>query len=130
MAIACFEASSKFAISNGEVMIGSLSILNTGAGDINVSFNEHDPAERDKAIKMLKDMQIRGYAILIQLADGTYVRAESFDEVQGRYVIQVPDDTTIPEGATEVPRKRGRPRKVSIPIEKAKATGVARSAGG
>lgn len=122
---------------------GSLSVLNVGAGDINITFNQHNPEERDRAIRMLKDMQMRGYAILVRLDDGTYTRALEIDEARGAYIIQDPEPGFAPpEPATteaaaeatapapEAPRgKRGRPRK-SVPVEKAHATGVARSAGG
>jgi hypothetical protein len=112
-------------------MTGELCVLNVGAGDIKVVFNEHDEAERAKAIRMLTDMQQRGYAILVELTDGSYTRAEAIDASRGRYVVTVPDDAEVPAHAEPVPtRRRGRPRKVSIPVERAKAVGVARSAGG
>lgn len=115
-----------------DVQTGSLSVLNVGAGDIEVTFNQHSPTERAKAIKMLTDMQARGYAILVRDAEGNYQRAVEFDAARGRYIIQVPEDQPLPADAEEVspPRRRGRPRKVSVPMETMHATGVARSAGG
>lgn len=119
-------------------MNGSLSVLNVGAGDISITFNQHDTGERDKALRMLKDMQKRGYAILVRLDDGTYTRALEIDETRGCYVIQEPaelpagDASPAPTGdaPNDAPvKRRGRHRK-SVPIEKAHATGVARSAGG
>ena len=116
-------------------MSGELTVLNVGAGDIAITFNQHDPAERAKAIAMLTDMQQRGYAILILLEDGTYARATSIDAKRGRYLIQVPEDVPVeavgPEAEEEPQKKkRGRPKKVSVPIERTRAVGVARSAGG
>lgn len=116
-----------------------LSVLNTGVGDIQVTFNQHDTGELEKDIRMLTDMQSRGYAILVQLEDGTYVRATEIDATRGRYIVQLPAADVAkagPDAIVEpVRRKRGRPRKsdtvrVSVPVEKTRATGVARSAGG
>ena len=120
-------------------MTGSLSVLNTGIGDIEVSFNEHDEGERERAIKMLTDMQARGYAILVRLDDNTYVRATAIDATRGRYIVQLPPADVAqagPEATVEptLKKRRGRPRKetvtVSVPVESRRATGVARSAGG
>jgi hypothetical protein len=106
---------------------GELHILNTGHGDITISFNEHSDEERTRAIAMLKDMQARGYAILVRQEDGTYVRAIEIDATRGQYIIS----TEAPvDPAALVPRRRGRPKKTRVPIEKASAVGVARSAGG
>jgi hypothetical protein len=110
---------------------GSLSVLNVGAGDIQIVFDRHDSDERDKALRMLKDMQARGYAILVKLADGTHVRAQRIDPNLGRYIVELPGDVPAPADAEMLPpRKRGRPRRAAIPVTKAHATGVARSAGG
>lgn len=118
--------------------MGSLCVPNVGLGDIEVRFNQHSSEEREKALRMLKDMQQRGYAILVRLEDGSYVRATSVDAERGCYVVQMPE--AEPERAPEkstglddgppLKSKRGRPRKVRIPIERAHAVGVARSAGG
>jgi hypothetical protein len=136
-------------------MTGSLSVLNVGAGDIEVVFNQHDQAETNKALQMLVDMQQRGYAILVRLDDGSYVRAKSIDASLGRYIIQIPDGAShaaaepvdvarqgtcacgcggvVAEGKAWIrghhnrKAKRGR---VAVPVRKAHAVGVARSAGG
>lgn len=110
-------------------MTGSLSCLNVGIGDIQVVFNEHNPEEVKKAVKMLTDMQLRGYAILVQLDDGSYVRAQAIDASRGRYIVQLPEDTSHAAAEPE-PKRRGRPPKSSIPVEKAHAKTIARSAGG
>lgn len=103
-------------------MTGSLSVLNVGAGDIEVRFNNHQPEEIERAIKMLKDMQARGYAILVKQDDGTYVRAHAIDAERAVYIV-----SGEPEGTT---KKRGRPPKSEQPIKDRHAVGVARSAGG
>lgn len=116
-------------------MSGSLNVLNVGAGDIEITFDRHDSEDRDRALRMLHDMQRRGYAILVKLDDGTYVRAERIDLNRGRYVVQMPEDATLEGSEPEAPPKkqRGRPRgkqRRSVDVTAAQATGVARSAGG
>ncbi|MGE3278045.1 MAG: hypothetical protein AB7O67_23280 [Vicinamibacterales bacterium] len=108
---------------------GTLSVLNVGAGDIQVSFNQHDAEERQRAVRMLKDMQARGYAILVRLDDGTYTRALEIDEAHGAYVIQTPEPAAAAPVA-EPPRRGRRRGRTKVPFEQAKAIGVARSAGG
>lgn len=139
--------------------MGSLCVPNVGLGDIEVKFNQHDSRERDKAIRMLKDMQTRGYAILVRLDDGSYVRATGIDHERGCYIVQIPDEepAAVPDfdaqvagtaPVTDTPaeviadnigtalrdqplpkKRRGRVRK-EIPFHQAAATGIARSAGG
>jgi hypothetical protein len=112
--------------------IGSLSVLNTGAGDIVVTFNEHDDAETDRAITMLLDMQKRGYAILVRQDDGSYSRATSINRETKSYVIGklIPvDETTTEDGVPATKAKRGR-RRLEQPVKGRRAVGVARSAGG
>jgi hypothetical protein len=129
---------------------GSLSVPNVGAGDIELKFNRHDDAEAQKAIRMLKDMQARGYAILVRDEDGNYQRATSVDASSGHYVLTLPASVETPADA--VPRTcecgcgsavkegkrfvhghstRGRgKRQVAVPVARRHATSVARSAGG
>lgn len=117
-------------------MTGSLCVLNVGAGDIEVRFNPHQPEEIERAIKMLRDMQQRGYAILVKQDDGSYARAIEIDATHACYVISgelaAPPATDEPEPATEPPKKNGRRRRGyrRQPIATSHAVGVARSAGG
>lgn len=114
---------------------GTLCVLNVGTGDTTVTFDPGNPAEVAKGMRMLLDMQKRGYLIAVQLPDGTYTRAIEIDPTSGSYIITLPEDTPLPEGASAVhdksKRRRGRPsKKVKVPVEKTHAVGVARSAGG
>lgn len=130
--------------------IGSLAVLNVGAGDICVTFNQEDTGEAAKAIRMLRDMQARGYAILVRMPDNSYVRAHEIDASSGRYVVVVPESSEVPADAVPVTcacgcgatvtagkkwkighhaRKPGT-RKVSVPVRTSRAVSVARSAGG
>jgi hypothetical protein len=83
-------------------MTGSLSVLNVGAGDIEVVFNQHDHGELARAIAMLKDMAARGYAILVRLEDGSYTRARHIDPERGRYIITLPQDRKALPPSSEV----------------------------
>lgn len=117
---------------------GMLSVLNVGAGDIEVRFNPHQPEELDRAVRMLQDMQRRGYAILVKQDDGSYVRAEGIDPTRAVYIISgEPAAVLAPAVVTEAegeivppPRRRGRPPKRTQPIETSHAVGIGRSAGG
>lgn len=117
--------------------MGQVSVLNVGAGDISVTFNSLDEAEGRKAVRMLTDMVRRGYAVCLQLPDGTYQRVTEVDAAHGRYVVQIPEADPLPDGMAEEPertRRRGKAarktRSVSQPISQGKAVGIARSAGG
>lgn len=102
-------------------MTGSLSILNTGAGDIVVTFEDHDDAEVEKAIAMLEDMQKRGYAIMVRLDDGTYTRATAIDRATKSYIVRPPDAERKP---------RGRRKGAKVAVRGRTAVASARSAGG
>lgn len=67
--------------------MGKLSCLSVNDGDIEISFDTEDCAEAIRAKRIITDMLKRGYALLIKMADGRYVRAHEFDEKQGVYVI-------------------------------------------
>lgn len=130
----------------------SLAILNVGEGDTKLSFDPAKPEERERAARIVTDMLKRGFAImvLVEVRDGEplYRRVKAFDPETCEYIIAgdpgadevlagaKPDDAPAPpENATteayqkRMPKRRGRPPK-RIPAEKAKAVGVARSAGG
>lgn len=134
---------------------GMLSVLNVGAGDIKVVFNKDNPLETAKAIRMLTDMQRRGYLIAVELPDGSYARATEIDALHARYIITVPDEAVLPAEAErhcacgcgsviaagktwkaghhrrgKAGVKGARSVRVSVPMHRARAIGVARSAGG
>ena len=71
-------------------MNGTVGILNVGAGDISLSFDTTNPAERIRASRIVKDMLRRGYALLVEVErDGEkrFERAIDFDENNARYII-------------------------------------------
>lgn len=127
-----------------EQSTGSLAVLNTGAGDIHIAFNNADEAETARAIAMLQDMQQRGYAVMVRRPDGTYTRAVSIDAETSSYVVlppAVPATEPTADDACDAPpipsKRRGRPRgstrasaRERLPIASSTAVTVARSAGG
>lgn len=124
---------------------GELSVLNVGAGDINITFNNADADEVGKARQVITDMQKAGYAIMAQMPDKSYQRIESFDPARNAYIVVVlaPETGAVVEAVTDaevLPKKRGgRPKgarkgvdfdRVALPVQQTRAVGIARSAGG
>ena len=71
-------------------MIGSVAILNVGAGDTKLSFDCANPSEAIRAARIVKDMLRRGYALLVEVErDGkkAFERALDFREDTGEYII-------------------------------------------
>jgi len=70
--------------------MGSVGILNVGAGDIRLSFDKSNPAEVIRSSRIVKDMLRRGYALLVEVErDGqkAFERAHDFDENTAEYII-------------------------------------------
>lgn len=134
---------------------GCLEILNVGAGDVKIEFNKADVGEVIRAKRIIQDMLRRGYALIVEVErDGkvAYERVQDFDAEHNLYVIADLDASQAAEGDRQreaehreaaglnhpasgiddgppIKTKRGRPTK-TVPMEKAKATAVGRSAGG
>lgn len=72
-------------------MTGQVGILNVGAGDTKLTFDNQNPAETIRAARIVKDMLRRGYALLIEVdqSDGSkaYQRALDFDESKAEYIV-------------------------------------------
>ncbi len=126
-------------------MIGELAILTVGDGDTKLTFDPEKPDEMARASAVVKDMIRRGFAILIQVGeqDGEpiYRRAHDFDEKTAEYIIAgAPDNLEIDDvkeppsppqksRAAKTPA-RARSSQTRIPASGAKATAIARTAGG
>lgn len=133
--------------------MGTLSILNTYEGDVEIKFDKDNPGEAIRAGRIITDMLRRGYALLVQLEDGSYQRAIDFDAKIGSYIIADFDPSyrlTKPDQGEEKdaeeqeagevegqeesqPAKRGRKARLikrSLPIGTTNAVAIARSAGG
>lgn len=132
---------------------GGVAILNVGGGDITLSFDPSNQAERIRAARIVKDMIRRGFALLIEV-DGKWVRATDFREDICCYVIADFDsaeaakqdatgggtehgdnehDEAEPgrqeDGEKKAPRKGARKPRV-VDAGSTRAVAVARSAGG
>ena len=87
-----------------------IDVLNTGYGDFELRFDENKPDEVQKAKETITDMLKRGYAIFVHQGNET-LRVRKFDPNKNVYII----------GSTPAEE---------VPVTKAKATAVGRSAGG
>lgn len=67
--------------------MGMLSILNVYEGDVKLNIDITNAAEVFRAGRMIEDMIRRGYLLLIDVGDGSYQRALSFDPKVGEYLI-------------------------------------------
>lgn len=111
--------------------LGEVGILNVGAGHNKIKFDPSDPEGMKGAAEVVKDMLKLGYAILIELPDGTTTRVKGFREDTYEYIIERQVEEQKHEAKPKGRRGRGRGRKrVSIPAAGAKGTAVARTAGG
>jgi len=133
---------------------GSVGILSVGAGDIKISFDKSNPAERIRAARVVAGMIRQGYALLVEAGtdgDGKkiYRRALGFDEDACEYIIadfdpligaDIKEDTNAEDGQAQArveegtaapaaaPGKRVGKRRVAA--EKTSAVAVGRTAGG
>lgn len=71
--------------------MAEIGILNVGAGDTKLTFDNRNPAETIRAGRIVKDMLRRGYALLVEVeqSDGTkaFQRVKEFRENSCEYVI-------------------------------------------
>ncbi len=120
-------------------MSGGLEILNVGEGDIKLSFDKDNPAERIRAARIVKDMLRRGYVLLVETGPGSdeYVSCNKFDEKTCEYLIadldpeaaaNADEEETKAETKAKTKRRPGRPRKIAA--DKAKAVAISKTAGG
>ena len=129
---------------------GSVGVLSVGAGDMKLSFDKSNPAERIRAARVVADMIRRGYALLIEVdvaGQKTFTRALSFDENVCEYIvadfdpmaIAAPDQKEADHGQDtapnpvvedEAPRPKRGYTKRRVAAETAVAVAVGRTAGG
>jgi hypothetical protein len=136
-------------------MMGTIGILNVGAGDTKLTFDKNNPAECIRSARIVTDMLRRGYALLVEVPGKrgqpkTYARVHEFKADTCEYVIAdfdpveaaKVDETENAQGeqgqeaaanpataAAATPKLRGRPRK-TVPATGTSGVAVARSAGG
>lgn len=114
-------------------MSGSIDILNVGEGHLEISYKAGDVIEIERARRIIGDMLKRGYALFVHGQDDALIRVEAFSDKHNAYIIAdgptVPPEALPVEETPDVKPKYGRGRR-ALPITKAKATVVGRSAGG
>lgn len=139
--------------------MGSIGILNVGAGDTKLTFDKNNPAELIRSSRIVTDMLRRGYALLIEVPGKkgqkpTYQRVHAFLEDTAEYIIADLDPVqaaatdeaeraqgqsgeeaaagTAAEPPTESPSPKLRPGRKARTVPASGTTGVAvaRSAGG
>lgn len=121
-----------------EQLRGTVAVLNVGDGDTRLSFDKDNPAERERASRIVADMLKRGYAILVQVGEKEgkplFQRADAFDPDTCEYIIAGGPDEAINIGespAEPKPKKRARRSSSSrIPAETTRTVAVGRTAGG
>lgn len=137
-------------------MAGEVGILNVGAGDTKLVFDQNNPQDCIRAARIVKDMLKRGHALLVKVGerDGKdmFQRATDFDESKCEYIIadfdpvaaEKADQVDAQEPADEQAAASGgdaggtegakpvklRGRRRAIPASGTRAVAVARSAGG
>lgn len=122
--------------------MGTVGILNVGAGDTKLTFDKGNPVECARAARIVADMLKRGYALLVQVGerDGQplYQRAHAFDAETCEYVIAGGLDEQVDIGTDEqepapAPKagRKGAPRKTRrVAAQSTRAIAVGRTAGG
>ena len=110
-------------------MIGTLSVLNVAKGDFEIRFDGAQPAEVEKAGKIVNDLLRRGYAIFIHEGETTK-KVLSFDPAQCCYI--VPDLDSILSEAPAKGKGKAKAAKATkaVPAAQAEAVAVAPVAGG
>jgi hypothetical protein len=119
-------------------MPGSIGILNVGAGDTKLVFDNTKPADVAKAAKTVTDMIRRGFVLLIEVGKDekgpVYRRALSFDENTAEYIIAgdpMPEDSAHDQEPPIPPRRRKqRAAQIRVAASSTDAVAVARTAGG
>ncbi len=119
--------------------IGSLAVLNCGAGDLRFSFDPAKPEEVARAKGVIADMLKRGYILMVEV-NGKWRRAKGFDPTRCEYLV-ADVDAEEPEpaqaAATEpnekivvqnLKKRRGRPK--GVPAKGVRAVSLAPTAGG
>lgn len=121
--------------------VGTLAILNVGAGDTKLTFDITNPDELARSAAIVKDMIRKGFALLIEVGRDEkgplYRRAYDFDEKTAEYIVagvasepEIENEQSPKQKAPAAPRRGGKRETHRIPAAKATAVAVARTAGG
>jgi len=122
-------------------MAGSVGILNVGAGDTKLVFDNSNPDDVAKSAAIVKDMIRRGFVLLIEVGSNEkgpiYQRAHDFDPETAEYIVAGPPveplelDKPDVKNPASPPRRRSKAKETRrIHASKTNAVAVARTAGG
>jgi hypothetical protein len=101
-------------VANLDDLEPGIDILNCRMGHTEVRFAKGEPEEVDRAKEMVQQMMRAGYTIFVHGPDGELLKVDDFDAERECYIIGKKDDT----------------KKRKVPIRKARASAVGRTAGG
>lgn len=119
--------------------MGSVGILNVGAGDTKLTFDSSNPDEVKRSARIVKDMIRRGFVLLIEVGKNDkgpiYQRAHDFDENTAEYIVAgaptTEQEEIVVKKPASTPRRSGkRAPQTRVPAAKTNAVAVARTAGG
>jgi hypothetical protein len=113
-------------------MNGVLDVLNVGHGHLTFRFDKEDPAEVEKAKKVITDMLRRGYMLFVKV-DGEQTRVREFDPATEEYILEEPDvlaEAATPAAEVEPRRRRGPKPGRRAAMRTSEATGIGPTAGG
>lgn len=106
---------------------GTLHVLNCGAGHLKFTFGDNE-IEAERASRVVQDMLNRGYALFVEGKKGLR-KVNAFDAKTREYIIA--DGPLYPGDAEKRSKpKRGKGVPLRICANRARATGVAPTAGG
>lgn len=106
---------------------GMLEILSVGKGDIKLTVGGSDPAEIDKARKIIEEMLRAGYSIFVETDQGL-TRVKRFNPRRMTYcIVETADAQPL---AAVPPVKPVRTVERHVPVAGSRAKAIGRTAGG
>lgn len=106
---------------------GMLEVLSVGKGDIKLTVGGDDPAEVEKARRIIEEMLRKGYGIFVETDKGL-TRVRRFNAKRMTYVIS--DEPAADAPAAPKPKRRGKAVEREVPVGGSRATAVGRTSGG
>ena len=97
---------------------GGIDVLYCSEGHLEITFNNRDEAELEKARRTITRMLEQGYAIFVEAGGGKLRRVKRFSAKRCTYIID------------DVDEKAGKPVEKEKPVRRSRATAVAPISGG
>jgi len=123
-------------------VVGELSVLNCTEGDIRVCLDNKNPVDIARAERIITDMLKRGYMLFIQEGKSAKLkRVQKYDPKTKEYIVaegplysgegNIDEEKKEEAGAQPKATRKGKKGPTRrVPISKARATGIAPTAGG